>query len=101
MCGKNKLRGGSSKSTKLTDNSLLASQTSDEMAELNAGEEMVTTIHTEVKALQAEIMADFHVTTLTMREEIVKELCSMMTLLQVTVSDHANKQNCHPGSLTE
>ena len=77
-------------STKFTEDSLLASQTSGEMAE-NVGEGMIATIHTEVKVLQAEIMAEFRVTALTMREKIVKELRSTMASLQTTVNVHASK----------
>lgn len=90
-----KTRGESSKLTKQIDKYLLAaSQTAEKMAEgaeLSIGDEMINTIRTEVKALQAEIMAEFRATALTMREEVVKELRSTLTSLQTTVADHANK----------
>ncbi|KAJ8383485.1 hypothetical protein AAFF_G00220020 [Aldrovandia affinis] len=61
------------------------------MAGPNTGDDVISTIRTEVKALQAEIMAEFRATASAMREEIVKELRSALTLLQTTVSDHADK----------
>ena len=52
---------------------------------------MTATIRTKVKELQAEIMAEFRATALTMREEIVKELHSTMASLQTSVNVHTSK----------